>query len=110
MRPPSRRGTLSSDLAGVVVRLEGYVLPIDREQDLVYEFLLVPWLGACSHAPQPPPNQMVHVIPSAPFRIAHAYEFVSVIGTVHSLPGLHLVSGRPRPPSRASSQGKASML
>ncbi|RWD32081.1 MAG: DUF3299 domain-containing protein [Mesorhizobium sp.] len=34
--------TLSHDLAGVMVRLEGYVLPIDREQDLVYEFLLVP--------------------------------------------------------------------
>lgn len=72
--------TLSSDFAGVVVRIEGYVLPIDREQDVVYEFLLVPWLGACSHAPQPPPNQMVHVIPSEPIRIARAYEFVSVTG------------------------------
>jgi hypothetical protein len=74
--------TLSEDLAGVLVRIEGYVLPIDRAQDLVYEFLLVPWLGACSHAPQPPPNQMVHVIPSVPFRIARAYDFVSVTGTL----------------------------
>jgi hypothetical protein len=74
--------TLSEDLAGAVVRIAGYVLPIDREQDLVYEFLLVPWLGACSHAPQPPPNQMVHVIPSVPFRIARAYDFVSVTGTL----------------------------
>lgn len=73
---------LSDDLAGIVVRIEGYVLPVDRERDLVYEFLLVPWLGACSHAPQPPPNQMVHVIPSVPFRIERAYEFVSVVGTL----------------------------
>lgn len=74
--------TLSDGLAGILVRIDGYVLPIDRDQDLVYEFLLVPWLGACSHAPQPPPNQMVHVIPSVPFRIDRAYEFVSVVGTL----------------------------
>ncbi|XIK03520.1 DUF3299 domain-containing protein [Mesorhizobium sp. AaZ16] len=76
--------TLSDDLAGIVVRIDSYVLPIDRDRDLVYEFLLVPWLGACSHAPQPPPNQMVHVIPSVPFRIERAYEFVSVVGTLRS--------------------------
>lgn len=76
--------TLSDGLAGIMVRIEGYVLPIDREMDLVHEFLLVPWLGACSHAPQPPPNQMVHVIPSIPFRIERAYEFVSVVGRLRS--------------------------
>lgn len=74
--------TLSRDLTGIAVRIEGYVLPIDRDQNLVYEFLLVPWLGACSHTPQPPPNQMVHVIPSVPFGIDRAYEFVSVLGTL----------------------------
>jgi hypothetical protein len=74
--------TLTEGLADMPVRIEGYVLPVDREEDLVYEFLLVPWLGACSHAPQPPPNQMVHVIPSTPFRIAKAYDFVSVSGTL----------------------------
>ncbi|MGC4023786.1 MAG: DUF3299 domain-containing protein [Mesorhizobium sp.] len=75
--------TLSLHLEDEQVRIEGYVLPIDRNEDNVYEFFLVPWLGACSHAPQPPPNQMVHVIPKTPLKIGRAYEFVSVSGSLH---------------------------
>ena len=43
------------------VRIPGYILPLKREEGLVTEFLLVPWVGACIHTPPPPPNQMVHV-------------------------------------------------
>lgn len=44
------------------IELTGFVLPIDQEGDLVYEFMLVPWAGACSHMPSPPPNQLVRVV------------------------------------------------
>lgn len=47
------------------VDLTGFVLPIDQDGDLVYEFMLVPWAGACSHMPSPPPNQLVRAGTSA---------------------------------------------
>lgn len=81
------------------VRIEGYVLPIDREDDLVYEFMLVPWFDACSHAPQPAANQMVHVIPEAPIRIERSFDFVSVTGSLR--PGLESGSATALPASRS---------
>lgn len=73
---------LAEELAGKEIRIEGYLLPTDRENDLVYEFMLVPWVGACSHMPQPPVNQMVLVRPSTPYKLAEAYEPVAVTGTL----------------------------
>jgi hypothetical protein len=74
--------TLSSGLEGQVVELKGYLLPVNREGDLVYEFLLVPWAGACSHMAQPPPNQVVHVFPEKPYRASAVYEPVEISGTM----------------------------
>ncbi|MBX3578165.1 MAG: DUF3299 domain-containing protein [Rhizobiaceae bacterium] len=75
---------LSENLAGQEIRIEGYLLPVDREEDRVYQFMLVPWVGACSHMPQPPVNQMVLVTPSTPYRLAEAYEPVAVTGTLRT--------------------------
>ena len=60
--------------------MTGYLLPVDREGDLVYEFLLVPVSGLCSHMPPPPPNQAVHVFPAKPYRLAEVYEPVTISG------------------------------
>jgi hypothetical protein len=46
---------------GRVIRLPGYIVPLDDFAEAVTEFLLVPYFGACIHMPPPPPNQMVHV-------------------------------------------------
>jgi hypothetical protein len=62
------------------VRIEGYLLPVDRENDLVYEFLLVPWAGACIHTVAPPPDQLVRVTPAQPYRLSEIYEAVAVSG------------------------------
>lgn len=59
-----RTGTPSPylrQLAGRMVRLPGYIVPLDDFADEVTEFLLVPYFGACIHTPPPPPNQMVQV-------------------------------------------------
>lgn len=48
-------------LAGTRVRVPGFVVPLDDFQDVVKEFLLVPYFGACVHTPPPPPNQIVFV-------------------------------------------------
>lgn len=66
--------------AGATVEITGYLLPVDREDDLVYEFLLVPRAGACSHVAQPPPDQVVRVVPIRPYRAKMSYEAVSVTG------------------------------
>lgn len=71
------------------VQLTGFILPIDREGDFVYEFMLVPWAGACSHTAAPPPNQLVHVVPQVSFHISKIYETVTVTGSLR--PGLEKV-------------------
>lgn len=48
-------------LNGALVRIPGFVVPLDDEAEFVSEFLLVPYFGACIHVPPPPPNQIVHV-------------------------------------------------
>ncbi|MES0154220.1 DUF3299 domain-containing protein [Mesorhizobium sp. M0018] len=83
---PDRGETLSLDLQDKTVQLAGYALPVDRDGDLVYQFLLVPWTGACSHMPTPPPNQIVLVTPAQPYRISEAYQPVSVTGALR--PGM----------------------
>jgi uncharacterized protein len=83
---PDHGETLSLNLQDKVIQLAGYALPIDREGDLVYQFLLVPWTGACSHMPTPPPNQIVLVTPAQPYRMSEAYQPVAVTGALQ--PGM----------------------
>jgi len=46
---------------GVLVRIPGFIVPLEDSDTSVSEFLLVPYFGACIHVPPPPPNQIVHV-------------------------------------------------
>ncbi len=49
-------------LDGQSVKLPGYIVPIEMDEDgKVSEFLLVPYFGACIHVPPPPSNQIVLV-------------------------------------------------
>jgi hypothetical protein len=57
----ARGQTANAELNGKVVRIPGYLLPLEFEDKKVVEFLLVPWVGACIHEPPPPANQIVHV-------------------------------------------------
>jgi hypothetical protein len=49
------------DIDGSAVQLNGFVAPLTYSGDLVTEFLLVPYFGACIHVPPPPANQTVMV-------------------------------------------------
>ena len=47
---------------GLKIRLPGYTVPFEYGAKAeISEFLLVPYYGACLHAPPPPPNQTVFV-------------------------------------------------
>ncbi|WP_027142664.1 DUF3299 domain-containing protein [Mesorhizobium sp. WSM3626] len=80
---PDHGETLSVALQGKTIQLAGYALPVDRDGDLVYQFLLVPWTGACSHMPTPPPNQIVLVTPARPYKMSEAYQPVAVAGALN---------------------------
>lgn len=46
---------------GTIVRVPGFIIPLEDSDRAVSEFLLVPYPLACIHVPAPPPNQIVHV-------------------------------------------------
>jgi len=48
-------------LDGKIVKIPGYMVPLEDDSEIVTEFLLVPYVGACIHTPPPPPNQIVQV-------------------------------------------------
>jgi hypothetical protein len=48
-------------LDGELVRLPGFIAPLEYTDELITEFLLVPYFGACIHVPPPPANQTVLV-------------------------------------------------
>ena len=56
---------VNDDLNGKRVKIPGFVLPLEFNNTLLSEFLLVPYFGACTHTPPPPANQIILVIPPA---------------------------------------------
>ena len=49
-------------LDGRLVKLPGFVVPLETRGEEVVEFFLVPYFGACIHVPPPPANQMIYVV------------------------------------------------
>ena len=75
-----RGRTVNPLLNGQIVRMPGYLLPLEFSGKQVSEFLLVPWVGACIHTPPPPPNQIVHVKPEKPVEMSGMFAPVWVTG------------------------------
>ena len=48
-------------LDGKIVKVPGFIVPLEDYMEEAAEFLLVPYFGACVHSPPPPPNQIVYV-------------------------------------------------
>ena len=69
-----------ASLDGELVRLPGFVVPLDVIEGKVSSFLLVPYFGACIHQPPPPPNQIVHVSFAVPVELDSMYAPVWVTG------------------------------
>lgn len=69
-------------LDGKMVKLSGFVVPLDNTPNGIREFLLVPYFGACIHTPPPPANQIVRVVASEAFKGLHAMDTVKVGGVL----------------------------
>jgi len=91
-----RARSVNSVLDGQIVRMPGYVLPLEFSGKDVTEFLLVPYVGACIHTPPPPPNQIVHVKADKPVANVTVFSAVWVTGRVAAVSvkkSLSLVDG-----------------
>ncbi len=75
-------GAVVRDLDGETVRLAGFIVPLEFNGQLVTEFLLAPYAGACVHVPPPPPNQLVYVLAPKGFRLDSLTDAVVVTGTM----------------------------
>jgi hypothetical protein len=73
---------VNPQLAGQVVRIPGFVVPLEDSNEGLKEFLLVPYFGACIHSPPPPANQIVHVLPRVPAKGFRSMDTVWVSGRI----------------------------
>lgn len=65
------------------IRIPGYTVPFEYGSNAeITEFLLVPYYGACIHAPPPPPNQTIFVIAEDPIRLRDLAQAVWINGTI----------------------------
>lgn len=77
-QPPS--SGVTTDFNGKIVRLPGYMVPLDTTGAGVTAFILVPYVGACIHVPPPPANQLVFVTTGTPYESSGLFEAVNVTG------------------------------
>ncbi len=80
-RQQRQRRSFVGALDGTAIRIDGYVLPIKRAGQKSTEFLLVPSLRACSHAP-PTPNQAIYV------RVDDGLQLQSLFRPIHQIYGV----------------------
>lgn len=69
-------------LNGKLVKVPGFVVPLEGTDDTISEFLLVPYFGACIHVPPPPSNQIVYVKFEKPVAIDNIYDAIWVTGVL----------------------------
>ncbi len=71
---------LNEELNGALIRMPGFIIPLEVSGEGVSEFVLVPYIGACIHVPPPPPNQLVFVTAATPWPGDDLWEAVWVTG------------------------------
>jgi hypothetical protein len=85
MRKAWDNAPVNPALVGQLVRIPGFVVPLEEGKAGMTEFLLVPYFGACVHTPPPPSNQIIHVLPKAPARDLRSMDTVWVTGVLTTL-------------------------
>ncbi|MEL0660960.1 DUF3299 domain-containing protein [Psychromonas arctica] len=84
-------------LANREIEMSGYMLALEFDNGEVSEFLLVPTIGACSHKPVPPANQLIYVKAKQSIAAGSPYMPIKITGTLRVTPStqdLYLVDGK----------------
>lgn len=71
---------LTTEYNGKLVRIPGYLVPLEFSGQNVKLALLVPYVGACIHVPPPPPNQLILITAEAPYAAKSLFEPVWIEG------------------------------
>ncbi|WP_025673605.1 DUF3299 domain-containing protein [Salinivibrio socompensis] len=87
--PQSLVGSVRPELNNSQVKIPGFVIPLEGDDKVVTEFLLVPFLGACIHVPPPPPNQIIYVKFADGAPIQALWDVVYVEGTLNTEHVIH---------------------
>jgi len=82
MMQQSKLGSVRQELNGSTVKVPGFVIPLEGDENMVTEFLLVPYFGACIHVPPPPPNQIIYVKFPKGAPVQELWDVIYVIGTL----------------------------
>jgi len=85
LRTETDRAPVVKALDGKRVRIAGFTVTLERNDQGIRELLLVPYFGACIHTPPPPANQIVHVLPASPVPPDQAIFPVWVTGTLRTV-------------------------
>lgn len=84
---PYQRALVSKSVVlefdGQAIKLAGFVVPLEFSDDnVITEFFLVPFFGACIHVPAPPPNQIIFVTHEKGFKLDALYNPIWVSGVL----------------------------
>ncbi|WP_428242357.1 DUF3299 domain-containing protein [Gynuella sp.] len=82
LQDASKNAPVVSELDGDMIKIPGFVVPLDMTEDKIRTFLLVPYYGACIHTPPPPSNQIVFVDTQEAFKLGNTFDPVWVSGMV----------------------------
>ena len=55
-------------------------MPLEGDSEVITEFLLVPYFGACIHVPPPPPNQIIYVKFPKGAPVQELWDVIYVVG------------------------------
>lgn len=68
------------EMAGKMIKIPGFVVPVQGDGINVTEFFLVPYFGACIHVPPPPSNQIIYVRFEPGTKVDNLYDAIWVTG------------------------------
>lgn len=79
---PKGFGKVRNALDGERIKIAGFIIPLEGDEEKIYEMLLVPYMGACFHVPPPPANQIIYVKFEKGVAIKNLWDVVYVIGVL----------------------------
>ncbi|MDW6002823.1 DUF3299 domain-containing protein [Vibrio mangrovi] len=79
-------GSVRPELDGKFVKIPGFVIPLEGDDQTITEFLLVPYFGACIHVPPPPPNQIIYVKFPQGAPVQELWDVIYVVGKLKAEP------------------------
>ncbi len=80
--PQTINAPVVKELDGQLIKIPGFVVPLEGDDNKVTEFLLVPYFGACVHVPPPPSNQLIYVTLPEGAPAEAMYDPIWVTGTL----------------------------